>query len=195
MTNLDQNEETPRDRILNVARDLGLSMTSEFVPFSHSRNKAEKHPSLNWIVTLLIGHGKVEGGRAILTTDYMAGSGHCPSYKQQHFGTGSYLQNEAVKWECEYGKPARVLANTNIAALLGSKPLQPDMADVLYSLVSDADVLDISSFEEWASDLGYDTDSRQAEKTYRACLDIALKLRNGLSEEGLRRLREACQGY
>jgi hypothetical protein len=56
-------------------------------------------------------------------------------------------------------------------------------------------VLDSGSFEEWAADYGFDTDSRKAETTYRACLDIALKLRNGIGEDGLRKLQEAFQDY
>lgn len=39
-------DETPRERIERVARKLGLTMTAVFVPFSQSRNKDEKHPSL-----------------------------------------------------------------------------------------------------------------------------------------------------
>lgn len=45
----------------------------------------------------------------------------------------------------------------------------PTVADVLSCLALDASVLKAMTFEDWASDLGYDTDSRQAEATYRAC--------------------------
>lgn len=54
---------------------LGLTVESVFVPFSQSRNKAEKSPSLNWRVTVK------RNGRDVLTTDYSAGMGHCPGYK------------------------------------------------------------------------------------------------------------------
>jgi hypothetical protein len=46
---------------------------------------------------------------------------------------------------------------------------QPTVADVLDSLASDAASVEEMSFEEWASDFGYDTDSRSAEATYNAC--------------------------
>lgn len=78
-----------------------------------------------------------------------------------------------------------------------SSPETPDrgyMGD-RNSLVSDADVLDCSTFEEWADNLGYDKDSRKAEATYRECLALALKLRNGLGEAALAELREAAQDY
>lgn len=54
--------------------DLGLTVESRFVPFSQSRNNGEKNFSLNWIVTVK------RNGRDVLSTDYMAGMGHCPGY-------------------------------------------------------------------------------------------------------------------
>jgi hypothetical protein len=57
-------------------------------------------------------------------------------------------------------------------------PPTPDVASVLDSLRSDAQSTDNArDFEDWASDLGYDTDSRKAETTWRACVECARKLR------------------
>jgi hypothetical protein len=58
----------------------------------------------------------------------------------------------------------------------------PSAADVLSCLLSDASVEDATSFEDWCSDFGYDTDSRQAEKTYRDCLFQTKELRAFLGE-------------
>jgi hypothetical protein len=69
------------------------------------------------------------------------------------------------------------------------------VADVLASLVMDSSAIDYSTYEEWAGDCGHDPDSRKGEAIYRACLEIALKLRNGLGEAGLAALREAAQDY
>lgn len=184
----------PKQRILETAQKLGLAMTAEFVPWSQSRNKSEKTPSLNWKVTIFRGHGKVEGGQAILSTDYMAGSAHCPSYKQ---GDRTLMQRQLIAFECEHGVPGRWFDNANVYRDIrkAGKPIMPNLADVLYSLASDYDVLDAGSYEEWASNYGYDPDSRKGEATYRACLDIALKLRNGVGEEGMQQLRDACQDY
>jgi hypothetical protein len=45
----------------------------------------------------------------------------------------------------------------------------PDAVDVLSCLASDASGFDDArSFEEWADNYGYDTDSRKVERTYRA---------------------------
>lgn len=209
---------------------LSLSVQSEFVPFSQSRNKDEKDEngnprrSLNWRVTLQ------RNGREILTTDYSAGIAHCPGYAAKaapatfqphqyrnasgkpYAGTTSifryataaetliqYRESIAAA-ECESGfhmeidQFGRGSENTfkrkaKAAAIL------PDPVDVVWSLVMDSSVLDESSFEDWANSLGYDTDSRKAESIYRACLEIALKLRNGIGESGLETLRAAFQDY
>lgn len=45
---------------------------------------------------------------------------------------------------------------------------EPTAADVLDCLASDAaSYVNASGFEDWCSDLGYDTDSRKAERTYK----------------------------
>lgn len=44
---------------------------------------------------------------------------------------------------------------------------QDEPATVLDALVSDASTLTEGAFEDWASALGYDPDSRKAERTYR----------------------------
>ena len=59
----------------------------------------------------------------------------------------------------------------------------------------DADVLDYPTFEEWADTFGYDCDSRSAEKTYRDCLEIALKMRAIFGEADLTKLRDTFQDY
>jgi hypothetical protein len=164
-----------KDTIEATAASLGITMNAKFIPWSQSRNKAEKSPSLNWRITL---H---RSGRPILTCDYSAGSGHCPSYKQ---GDNSINRSDMVRRECETG-----------AAWTGRARILPDLADVLHSLSSDADVLDYATFEDWAENVGYDLDSRRGERIYRACLDTALKLRAALGDDGMRALREAVQDY
>lgn len=177
-------EAAQRDTELNalLARH-NITVESVFVPYSRSRNFVQGAPaskqSLNWRVTLK------RDGREILTTDYSAGIAHCPSYKQGARWTLDY--NAAIASECETGRKARRFSRGDA---INPKPL-----DVIYSLVMDSDALDYATFEDWASEYGYDADSRSAEKTYRACLEIALKLRAGLGDSLLSELREAFQDY
>jgi hypothetical protein len=165
---------TKVDHIAATIEGLGLSVESEFVPFSRSRNHGEKVRNLNWRVTIK------RNGRNVLTTDYSAGMAHCPSYKPHP----TVDENKRIAFECEHGLSSR-----------GGKPLAPKPADVIYSLVMDSGVLDAGGFEQWASEFGYDADSRKAEKIYRDCIDIALKLRAAIGDEGLSLLREAFQDY
>jgi len=161
---------------LAVAR-LGLTVESVFVPWSKSRNKGDKLPSLNWVVSLK------RNGRLVWAGDYSAGCGHCPSKEEP-----------ARRWECENGRQAKFVCDPFVYRGTGPE-LKPDAIDVIYSLVMDADALDAGGFEEWAGALGYDVDSRKAEKVYNACIDIGLKLRRHLGEGGIAKLREAFQDY
>lgn len=180
-----------KTKIEQTAAEIGLTMEAVFVPFSQSRNKGEKNPSLNWRVTLR------RNGRDILTTDYGAGYGHCPAYKLSVKEGGSHnsiTRMELILAECERGRVVYPGNYTGKFHAIG-KPIMPELADVLYSLCMEADAIDSPTFEEWAEDFGYDVDSRSAEKTYRACLETALKLRAGLGDDGLHKLRDVCQDY
>ena len=181
-----------KQAILDVAAELGITMTAEFVPWSKSRSAGEKSTSLNWKVSVWRKAVNSQGKALILTTDYMVGCGHCPGYKQSDRTEEGQL---VVRWECENGRAGFYRANTGSVAGKSANPILPDLADVLSSLASEADALNYSTYEERASDLGYDADSRKGEAIYRACLETALKKRNGIGEDGLKRLQEACRNY
>jgi hypothetical protein len=121
----------------------------------------------------------------------MQGIGHVPhydrvraDYKREYSTiaaqTGQYLALSPKGVPLPYGKK--------------SLPA-PELRDVLYSLVLDASVIDEGTFESWASNYGYDVDSRKAEATYRACLEIGLQLRNIIGQEQLSKLQDLFAGY
>jgi len=173
--------------------------------------------SLNWEVTIK------RNGRHVLTTEYAAGEGHCPAYKAFGgvYGKRLVWQFDTITREIETGfehgttyetcgrpkgKTAFIPAETLGYDSYGRPIIQagrsekrkqftPKAADVLASLALDSSVLDSGTFEDWAAEYGYDSDSREAEKTYRQCLDIALKLRAAIGDAGLQSLRDACQDY
>lgn len=61
---------------------------------------------------------------------------------------------------------------------------EPNAEDVLNCLASDSLGVDNArSFEEWAVEYGYDTDSRKAEKIYKTCEKQAKKLESFLGTE------------
>lgn len=181
-------------RILALIEELGLRVESVFVPLSavsEERRKAwnigngEPLPTLNWTITIY------KSDRAILLTDFTAGVAHCPGY---NFPGSLQIRDALIAWECEHGKAGRIQPG-GISARKGAPPLMPDACDVIHSIVSDSDAMGYPTFESWADYLGYDTDSRKAELVYRACLEVALKLRDGIGDEGLRALSEAFQDY
>ncbi len=165
-----------------------IEVTSVFVPFSKSRNANEKHPSLNWRVTLLYRN------KEVLTTDYSAGIAHCPAYKQEKI-KGGYL-TEAIELECERGK--RVCLQNSLAMgydFACKEPIEPETCDVVWALVLDTDVLNHENFEDWADRLGFNSDSIKDKKIYDACLENGLALNSYLGASLLEELREVFQDY
>lgn len=60
----------------------------------------------------------------------------------------------------------------------------PRTDELLSSLLLNAQTAENArDFENFCSDLGYDTDSRQAEKIYKQCLNIAERLRRLLGDD------------
>lgn len=173
----------------------GLSLRYEFVPYSKSRNAPSKESpkgwrSLNWKVTLL----RTVNGResVVLETNYSAGTGHCPTSRKPplHIRPGTAYYEEMIAFECEEGFPALWLSGVQ-RPMRGSvkRPIVPDDRDVMHSLASDADVMNYRDFEDYAANMGDDPDSRKAEASYKACLAIALALRNGIGESALAELQ------
>jgi hypothetical protein len=65
---------------------------------------------------------------------------------------------------------------------------KPEAESLLDCLKLDASGPD--TFEEWASEYGYDTDSRQAEATFRACQDNSRRLKSLLGREAFAELQQ-----
>lgn len=169
---------TPKEQIAQAMTAQGITVAAEFVPWKDTPEGKKGKPAfstlrLNWRVTVL------KDAKPILCTPYQTGVAHAPSYKRGH---QSVADLERVTLECNTGRgpKGRIL---------------PEPEDVMHCLLSDASAIDSGSFEDWASDCGYDTDSRKAEAIYRTCLDIGLKLRAALGDAGLAALQEAARDY
>lgn len=175
----------------------GVTMDSEFVPFSVSRNSEEDRPSLNWKITIK------RHGREVLRTDYGQGYGHAPASKLKAPGkmSGRYaeqLRMNAIRAECETGMRHRFGEYGSLFGRDGTMNTRaaitpPAIGEVMQSLISDSDVLDYGGFDDWAENYGYDPDSRKAESIYRACVEIATKLRAGLGQSLIEEIRLVAQ--
>ncbi|MFN7882983.1 MAG: hypothetical protein ACK5PF_08230 [bacterium] len=168
---------------------MAITLDAVFVPFSQSRSKGEKQPSLNWRVTLK------KDGREVIATDYMQGCAHCPAYSSPTmFKSGKldeYTTKKRIAAECETGRATSSGDHcTSTFSNNGAKIKPPSVVDVLHSLLQDGRAIDSRDFADWCADYGYDTDSRKAEENYRACLGIGLKLRGTFGDKTMRELYE-----
>lgn len=185
--------------ISQYIESLGLTYDAVFIPQSESRNAGEKYPSINWKVSIGKGNSK-------LTTDYMQGAGYIPL--MQHMGGNGWEKAYAQK-VCENGRYLPVLPTftsgkvdfykahekINLGYSAHKKLPAPKLIDVLHSLVMDSSVINYSDFAEWASEYGYDADSRKAEKTYNDCLKIALSFRAIVGNDAIEKLSELLNDY
>lgn len=161
-----------------------ITMKTVFVPFSQSRNKSDKSPSLNYKVTLYT------GARPIITTDYSMGSGHTSIYKLtkvNDFRDSHQTRDQCIAAECETGV-GRMMLRTK------AKPVLPDIKSVLHSLAMDSLALD-GSFDFWCSSCDYDTDSRKALAIYNEYLESALSIMRTTNQHFLLSLQTACEDY
>lgn len=72
----------------------------------------------------------------------------------------------------------------------------PDNADVFNSLLIDTSAIDIGyEFEEWAENLGFNPDSREAERIFKLCQETLLHLKTLFSDSELDELRELFADY
>lgn len=184
----DEQEQVLRDYV----QSLGLSYEATFQPRPQPVETV-KTPQLHWLITLT-SQGKF---RHTMQTDYNAGVGHVANYKQHGRQTHDARQWEkAYRMTCENGRLYKVESSQGSIDPLNKWQPKPDLLDVLYGLVSDADVLDHTSFESWAEAYDFDTDSRKAEDIYRVCLKNAHGLMPIIGgPKGLAKLQELFQDY
>lgn len=161
---------------------LGIEYEAVFIPQSLSRNADSDHKSLNWRVSL-------SKGAYTFRTNYTQGIGHVPGYCHSRSSYEARRLQDAQNAASEKGTyPA------NASLTKSAKLPAPGIRDVLHSLVIDAEGA-FESFEDWCSNRGYDTDSRKAEATYRACQVEAQALARLMSGADLNKLRELLQDY
>lgn len=65
----------------------------------------------------------------------------------------------------------------------------PSVVAVIGSLARD--MLNGATFDQWCRDLGYDTDSRKADRVYKACKRIEASMRRVFGDELAERLNRA----
>ena len=82
-------------------------------------------------------------------------------------------------WKVTLRRPHHTLT-TYFSMGFGHNGKEPKADEVLDCLASDANGANQNTFEDWCSEYGYDTDSRKAERTYKACEYTCKRLRTFL---------------
>ena len=181
----DTTKTTERDAFL---AGLGLTYDARFVPQSLSRNSGNRTPSLNWRVTI----GRT--GRKPVATDYTQGIGCLPGWPAYPGNPRSLANDEADREAAE-----RVRWGGRVKGDFAPGPRRsipaPLLADVLYSLVQDTDVLGYDSFESWAPEVGFDPDSRKAEAIWHECRKLGQAFRALFTAEEYAALCSMFEGY
>ena len=149
-------------------------------------------------------------GKTPLITEYKTGAGHrlVPTTKGGAYNFMKY--NKAQGLELSAHREALGLASNEsiyfpVKTVVGGQrghgggevityAVTPTSASVLHSLVLDASALD-QNFDDWADDLGYDSDSLNALNIYKACCDNGKKLRKIFTNEQIETLQELLQDY
>lgn len=93
---------------------------------------------------------------------------------------------KADHWHLVIARPGHIMP-TYYSMGTGHEGRRPRLAEVLDSLASDVSGID-QPFEDWARDLGYDPDSRKAEKIFAACKREAAELEKFLGPDAFAEL-------
>jgi hypothetical protein len=72
------------------------------------------------------------------------------------------------------------------------RPTRPTVADVMYSLFSDASAAD-ENFSDWCDNYGYSDDSIKALNMYKACTEVAKNLRRQFDPETRAKIQAVIQ--
>ena len=124
----------------------GYSVESVLVRDDFDGREGQAH----WSATIL------RNGQS-LQVDYSAGCAH------RHYRNGRPIQ---------FNHFSRRMSVDELARNKRSKPNKPTLVDVMSAVVSDAQCVAYGqTFEDFAAELGYDEDSRRAEKAFHGCRD------------------------
>jgi hypothetical protein len=113
----------------------------------------------------------VAENKITLTFTRVASNPHMPDFAGRHYKVT--LRHQGAQMTTYFSKG------------LGHKGAPPTTAEVLECLASDGAAISNAggNFEDWAADLGYDPDSRKAEKLFKTCEKQAGRLHSFLGDD------------
>ena len=144
-------------------------------------------PCIAYKVTIACGSRK-------FTTDYHLGVGHVDWSVKTRYHIGMPVKQQRA-WSTLNRKPGAQLADKQLwadtaATIAVAQKVKPSLDQVLESLALDSQAFTGGeSFADWASNYGYNEDSRKAEQTFHQCVAIGAKLTSLLGIEALLELQ------
>lgn len=175
-----------------------LAETAAALGFTIEAGTPTPHNANGWLAiaypVTLSRHGK-----PIFSTNYKMGTGHFEKQTLRHISepTASPVENTIRK--NGFSVIHRLQPKDQNAALeiitsaARIYKMQPKLADVLATLLMDGSPdFDAETFKDWASNYGYDTDSRTAEKMYSECIRTGQAIRRAVTASELETLRTAA---
>lgn len=106
-----------------------------------------------------------------------------PADRNPHMEAGDW-SSKAHHWKCTLKRKG--LQFTVYFSMGMLRPEEPSIEEVIDCLRADRDSIESSgSFEDWASELGYDSDSRKAFKSYSVSKKQSFKFAGFMGREAL----------
>lgn len=160
-----EHAETVQQTMAEYCAAKGITSTAERIPARTDGSGSEwQADAFHWRVTL-------RRGNDTFPLEYSCGSAHASLRRVPGWMPGEWVScvKDAANPKPSFGHGVKVWCKVT--------PTPPTTEDVLDSLRSDAESVAWSTFEDWCLELGYDTDSRRAERSYHACQENAQRLR------------------
>jgi hypothetical protein len=174
-----------------------LAETAAALGFTIEAGTPTPHNANGWIAiaypVTLSRHGK-----PVFSTNYKMGTGHFEKQTLRYISkTFRPMENTIRKNGLSVIHRLRPAdQNTALGIITAAAriyKMQPALADVIAALLMDGSPdFDAETFEDWASNCGYDTDSRTAEKMYSECLRTGKAIRRAVTADELETLRTAA---
>jgi hypothetical protein len=188
------NTQTTEPQTMNTPT---LAETAAALGFTIEAGTPTPHNADGWIAieypVTLSRHGK-----PVISTTYKMGIGHFEKQTLSHIAkTFRPVENTIRKNGFSVIRRLQPKDQNTaleiITAAARNYKMQPELANVVAALLMDGSPdFDAETFENWAVNYGYDTDSRTAEKTYSECVRTGQAIRRAVSADELKTLRSAA---
>lgn len=174
-----------------LAESLGFAITSSApvgaVDPAHGK-EGKPWPHILYTSTI------TQDGKPVWSGPYKLGVGHVKMPARMPGGGYRLAEIEAIMGKAP--KDTATMESEVAARLAVRQKVTPALPDVLQSLLSDGQAhFDRPTFEDWCSETGMDENSRSAEKTFNACVEIGRSLARAIPAAELAQLREAANEF